>query len=127
MAAITVTRQEYGNSPRRMERWYGTSAANQADSLSTAVTPAVMRRLVLVTCFYSASPTQAGVTVTLDSGVGSTYDTVFTTGTANAQSTVYVPSNELIIMPDDIIKVDAPAGGSGITSRIVITTEIIPQ
>lgn len=125
MAAITASRTSKGGE-RHLEIWYGTSAANSSDTLSTSADTSVpegVHRLLYVTCAYSAAPTQAGVTVTLDSNLGAAFDTTLTTGTANAQYTFYLPNGELLIMPDDAIVVSAPAGGAGITASIVIVTE----
>ena len=107
------------------ERWVGTSAANTAQTISTSVStsPPVVRRLLWVGVHYSASPTQTGVTVVLNSGAGSAYDVVLKTGTANAQDTFYEPTSEIRILPDDAIDVTAPAAGGVITSGVVICTE----
>jgi hypothetical protein len=98
------------------------SAANTALSVSTPT--GRVKRLLLVICKYSATPTQAGVTCTLDSGRGAAYDTVLDTGTANAQVTVFKPTVPYPLMSDDCIKVDAPAGGATITSQVTILTEV---
>jgi hypothetical protein len=101
-----------------------TVATSEADTIGAASSPDVdqAQELVMVTVHYSAAPTQAGVTVTLNSGAGAGYDTLLTTGTANAQNTVYLPSAPLFIAPDDVIDVSAPAGGGVITSSISIYT-----
>ena len=106
-----------------IERWVGTSAANTAQTISTAAT--ATRRLLWAACHYSAAPTQTGVTTVLNSGAGSAYDTTLNTGTANAQDTVYIPTQDLIILPDDTIDVTGPAAGGTITSSIIIVTELL--
>lgn len=121
MASATKTNRFPVVGPTAIERLSEASAADTAKSLSTPV--GKVRRLVFATVEYSAAPTQAGVTVELDSGAGSAYDTTLLTGTANAQSTTHIPSDDLIICDDDIIKVTAPAGGGVITSQIAIYTE----
>jgi len=106
----------------KIERTVGTSAANTAQTVSTAT--GARKRVISVHVAYSAAPTQAGVTVTLNSGAGAGYDTLLTTGTANAQYTSYFPQ-DLYILTDDVIDVAAPAGGVGITSSISIYTQIV--
>lgn len=97
-----------------------TSGANAIGTASSAA--GEVRQLVGVMVRYSASPTQAGVTVTLNSGAGAAYDTVLSTGSANAQNTVYLPSAPVFVAADDAIDVSAPAGGGVITSSIAIYT-----
>ena len=74
---------------------------------------------------YSAAPTQTGVVVEVDSGAGAAYDTTLATGSANAQNTVYIPTQEMIIAADDAIRVTAPAAGGAVTGQISIYTEPI--
>ena len=104
-----------------LERITKTGSANADATLSTEGKTA--RRLIMVTVQYSAAPTQSGVTVALDSGAGADYDITLSTGSANAQSTVYIPSGDVIIKEDDAITVTAPAGGAGITASIAIYTK----
>lgn len=94
------------------------SAANTALTLTALLGTAF--RLIGVLVKYSAAPTQAGVSTVYDSGVGAAYDATLNTGAANAQSTVYTPTNDLVVAEDDAIAVTAPAGGVGITSQITI-------
>lgn len=121
--AMTQTRQ----GPQRtgegsIWRYVETGSAN---TLLTASVPAVGGpfRVLLVTVKYSASPTQAGVTTTLNSGAGAAYDTVLNTGSSNAQTTVYHPSADLILGKDDALDVAAPAGGAGITAAVAVYVE----
>lgn len=102
-------------------RTVGTGTANAATSVSTAAATGTFQ-LVMVTAKYSGAPTQTGVTVTLNSGAGAGYDTLLTTGTANAQSTVYVPAGPVFLSVDDVIDVVAPAGGGSLTSSVAIYT-----
>ena len=74
---------------------------------------------------YSAAPTQAGISVTLNSGAGAGYDTLIASGAANARYTVYVPDEEILLKEDDVVDVLAPAGGGVITSSISIYTELL--
>ena len=104
----------------RLIRTVGTSGANTAQTVNTPAEGPLL--LLFVTCKYSAAPTQAGVTVTLNSGVGAAYDAELNAGSANAQTTVYAPTGRIIIAPDDVLDVLAPAGGAGITSTIAIYT-----
>lgn len=85
--------------------------------------PTGKRRKLLMACVaYSAVPTHAGVTVTLDSGAGADFDTELFVGLANLQYDVYIPNNDVVIETDDSISVTAPAGGAGVTSAISIYT-----
>lgn len=120
-SATKVSKYPIGKGATSVERLSEASAADTAKSLSTPVGKS--RRLVFATVKYSAAPTQAGVTVKIDSGAGAAYDAVLLTGSANAQTTVHIPSDDLIICDDDIIKVTAPGGGGVITSQIAIYTE----
>lgn len=99
------------------------SGASAADTAKTVSTTTGRWRILFVTVKYSAAPTQTGITVTLNSGIGAAYDTLLYTGTANAQNSVYYPAGELIIEPDDAIDVVAPAAGGVITSAIAIYAE----
>ena len=125
MAAITASRTAKGGY-RHIEIWYGTGTANQADTLSTAADASNAEgahKLLYAYCSYSAAPTQAGVTFEIDSNLGSGYDVTLSTGSANARYTVYIPDGDVVLMPDDAIKVSAPAAGGAITASIVIVTE----
>lgn len=107
-------------SGKKLHRHVETGSANTA--LTVTVPADVARRLVLVTVKYSAAPTQAGATTTLDSGAGAAYDAVLNTGAANAQTTVYLPAGDLLFGSDDAIVVVAPAGGAGITAAVAVYT-----
>lgn len=122
MAAITATKRGATvNGVGTIEEYYGTGASNQADTLSSAaVGKGGAQKLLYVTCKYDQAPTQAGVTVTLDSGISSLYDTLLTTGTANSQNTVYIPDGDVWLIDGDSIIVAAPAGGASIEASIVI-------
>ena len=104
-----------------VDRHSDESAANTAISVSTPT--GLPRKLLFATAKYSAAPTQAGVTTEVDSGAGATYDAVLNTGTANAQTTVYIPGGDVTIASDDAIKVTAPAGGAGITAAVAVYTQ----
>lgn len=100
----------------------GTSAANTLQTVSTPIpTPSNRKRVKWVMVAYSAAPTQAGVTITLNANEGSAYDTLLVTGTANARYTFWQPTGGgLDIAPGDAIDVAAPAGGGVITSSVII-------
>ncbi len=117
---MAVTIKDFGG---RYRRFPDQSAANSALSVATQTGKAM--RLLFVAVKYSAAPTQAGVTVDLDSGAGAAWDTNLFTGSANAQDTVYVPDGEIRIADDDAISVTAPAGGTGITSQISVYVELL--
>lgn len=121
MAVITPT-NEVGTGYKALTRTYGTSAAASSDTLTSPSTG--RRRLKYVTVAYSGTPTQAGVTISIDSGLGAGYDCVLTTGSANARYTVYVPAEDVVTLLDgDAVLVSAPSGGGALTSAIVIVTE----
>lgn len=104
-----------------LKRYSGKSGANGILSVST---DKGKRMLVhQVTIAYSAAPTQAGITVNLDSGLGADYDVALDTGSANARYGVYKPTTPIIVMEDDVITVTAPAGGGVLTSAITILAQ----
>lgn len=118
--AVTVENVGKTRDGRPITRHVETGSANTL--LTSSVALNVPGRVVLVTVAYSAAPTQAGVTTTLDSGAGAGYDTTLNTGSANARYTVYAPEN-LVLGDDDALSVAAPAGGVGITASIAVYTE----
>lgn len=125
MAAITAT---LVSSPKTgggaIMRYYGTSTANQADTLTTVVVPTGgSQRLLYCSVNYSAAPTQAGVTVEIDRAEGATYDDLLHTFTANGQRNTYVGDPEIWLLPGDAIRLSAPAGGGVITAACSITME----
>lgn len=122
MAAIDPTTKRYktNRAGETLVVFYGTSASNQADTLTTpAVGKNKQQRVLYTTCAYSGSPTQAGVTTAIDSGLGSGYDATVNTGSANLKYTAYAPTR-LELGFDDALIVSAPAGGSGQTAAIVV-------
>ena len=121
-SATKVTKYPLGKKGSSIEKITEKSAANTALSLSTPV--GKNRRFLFATVKYSATPVQSGVTVEIDSGTGSDYDSLLNTGSSNAQHTVYIPGDKIELQDDDIIKVTAPAAGGAITSAISITTEV---
>ena len=123
MAAVTVVEMIYGGRvPIKYCRSSGASAADTEATLTTTRgVPCLLKR---VHVHYSAAPTQAGVTAGVDSGLGSNYDHILDTGSANAQDTVYNPEGDGdILSPGDEVVVVAPAGGGGITAYIQVITE----
>lgn len=102
-------------------RTVGTSAANTAKTVSTPDIGGA-QQLLYYTVRYSAAPTQTGVIGTLNSGAGAGYDAPLNTGSANAQTTVYLPDGVVILAPDDVLDVLAPAAGGVITSSVAIYT-----
>jgi hypothetical protein len=81
------------------------------------------RRVRQVTVAYSGAPTQAGVSVALDSGAGAGYDSTLSTGTANARYTNYIPDGGILLGEDDALLITAPAGGGVLTSSAAVYTE----
>lgn len=108
---------------KRIERVVGTSAAATAQTVSTPV--GAKRVLEHVTVKYSAAPTHAGATVTLNSGAGATYDTQLAASAANAQTYSFVPTIPIPLDDDDVIDVLAPSGGGVITSSVTIYTSLV--
>ncbi len=102
----------------KLRRTKGTSSANTAQTIST--TPGPTARLAYVTVKFSSAVTK-DVTVTLNSGAGSAYDTLLATmELVSNQYGVFIPDEKIDIFPDDVIDVVAPAGGAGITSGVVV-------
>jgi hypothetical protein len=101
----------------------GKGTANTELSVSTEIGSRYLVHQVVVS--YSANPTQAGVTVNLDSGLGSDYDAVLMTGDANARYTIFPEKllKPFIVMEGDLLTITAPAGGAEITSAISILAE----
>lgn len=127
MAAITIGTPETGNAGNGIQviRYSGTSAAASADTLTTtAVAKHHTQKLCFVSIHYSASPTYTatGLTVKIDSVLGSTFDLTLATGSVdNAQDYVYLPDPDIRLLPGDAIIVAAPSGGGAITSAIQVT------
>lgn len=122
MAAVTPTVKRYktNRAGETLIVYYGTSAANQADTMTTTVVGSGKRQqLLYANATYSGSPTQAGVTTTIDSGFGSGYDTIINTGSANAKHSSYQPS-AMHIGDGDAWVVSVPAGGSSQTVGMVV-------
>lgn len=123
MAAVTPT-LEIKPTPdsRHVYRYSGAGTANTDATLTTTVKHGV-KRLVYAYVSYSGAVTQTGVTVAIDSGLGSGYDITLHTGSANAQFTIYSPDEEVWLMPDDAVAVTALAGGAGDVASIVVVLE----
>lgn len=105
----------------RIEVFSDASLANTAITVTSPV--GALRHILLVTITYSATIT-VDPTITLNSGLGSAYDTLLQSVDSGAGATdmVWIPDEELWIMDDDVLDVLAPAGGGGITSAIAIYT-----
>ena len=116
---MAATVSDFGG---RYRRYAETSTDNGA--LTMSVNPGVAFRVLDTLTSYSNTPTQAGVTQVLDSGAGAGYDGTLNTGSAKARYTAYQPTR-LSLAGDDVFKVTAPAGGSGITSSISCYVELL--
>jgi len=117
---MAIAIEDFGGRYRRY------SEAGSANTELSVTTPTgAHSRVLYTTTAYSAAPTQAGVTHVLDSGVGAAYDSTWSTGTANAQFTVFQPTAKLVLDNGDAFKVTAPAGGVGITAAVVIVVELL--
>lgn len=128
MATIAVSTQRAKAHPTNGSaiRFYGTGAAASSDTLTTTAVAAHHRqRISYVSCVYSGSPTQTGVLVTIDSGLGAAYDTLLATGSANATTTVYAPDADIWLLPGDALVVTTPSGGGALTAAISVVVEEI--
>lgn len=115
---MSITRTEELTAFGRLYIFSQTSGANAIQTCSTdGLQP---YRLLHVMCSYSASPTQAGVTTTINSGLGSVFDVLLNTGSSDTQVTVYQPTLPITLRTTDVLDVAAPAGGGVITSSVVI-------
>ena len=127
MAAVTVTTKGESTRFGRVLRFSGAGAADTAATLTTPTVPVgSVWHLMHVTAVYASAVTQTGVTTTLDSELGATYDALLNTGTANATNTVYLPTPNLMWLPGDAIVVTAPAntGGGSIAATITVTVRV---
>ena len=108
---------------KSLKTFSGKGEANTALSVSTEVGSRYLVHQVVVS--YSANPTQTGVTINLDSGLGADYDAVLLTGDANARYSIFPEDliKPFIVMEGDVLTVTAPAGGAGTTSAISILAE----
>lgn len=125
MADVTVTYARFqGKGGKHYVRATGTGEANTEASL-LANPKGTVSRIVYATAVYSASPTEAGVTFTIDDGVDAGFDATLSTGSANTQTNLYSPDEEVVIFPGDVFDVSAPAGGAGITCSLKAVFEEI--
>jgi hypothetical protein len=102
----------------------GQSTANTDQTVVTVT--GVKRRILFVTCKYSAAAT-VNVTVTLLSSLGAAWNTLLATLAFAANTDgLWVPAHsEFVIGPNDQIQVVAPAGGGGVTSAVAIYSEVL--
>lgn len=101
----------------------GQSTANTELTVSTST--GKKRRLLYITVKYSTNVTQ-NVTVTLNSGAGSEFDTLIQTiELSTAKDGFFMPDKEIILSSDDTCDVVAPAGGGVTTSAVAIYTEVL--
>lgn len=127
MATITPTvrySQASVDTGSRVAEFYGTSAANSADTMTTPTVKAGSWKLLSVAIHYSAAPTYTatGLTIGIDSGISASFDRgLFTGSTNNAQDVVYLPDPDIRIIAGDAFVIVAPAGGGVITSSIVVS------
>lgn len=99
----------------------GTGAADTIAALTTtAVAKHKVQKLIYASCTYSDTPTQAGVTTTVDDSLGASFDSLMNTGSANATYTLYAPTVEIPLAPGDAIVVTAPAAGGVITAALKV-------
>lgn len=125
MAAVTVSKKQYKTRNGNALVFYGTGAANTDATLTTDVIAEHTYRVSYSSAAYSGSPTQAGVTFGIDSGLGAGYDATISTGSANVKYSAYTPSGNVILGTGDAFTITALAGGSGQTAAIVVVLEPI--
>lgn len=127
MATITPATVIASKKEGTVYRYYGASADNSADTLTTPAITGKAHRLANVTIAYTGSSTYTatGLTITIDSALGATYDTVIFTGSVdNATSVHFVAGDQVVpLLPGDAIKVTVPAGGSGKVASIQVNIE----
>ena len=108
---------------RMIKRYADQSVANTQLTVSSVADSGKAFRLVAVLVKWSAVVTK-DVTVTLNSGLGTAWDTLIQTIVfAGERNGVFIPDQELWFMDDDAIDVVAPAGGGGITSAVQLILE----
>ena len=94
-------------------------------SLTVTIAAGELRRLLLVTCKYSA-PVTEDVDTTLNSGAGASRDVILShIKLVAAAEALFIPDDVLIFVGDDAIDVLAPAGGVGITAAITVYTKVL--
>lgn len=113
--AVTTVKADLNNDS--IERHVEQGAAN---TLLTVSLGSRAREVLSVSCKYSGAATQAGVTTGIDSGAGAAFDATLNTGSANAQTTVFLPTVPIALLADDALVVTAPAGGVGVTAAVEI-------
>lgn len=107
----------------RIDRDSDQSGADAELTLSTA--SGRVRRILFVTVKYSGSVTK-NVTITLNSGAGSNWDTLLQTIALSAATDgVWIPDEETDLADDDVIDVVAPAGGVGVTAAVAVYTKVL--
>ena len=108
---------------RKFFRDSDVSGVNSALTLSTEV--GLLRRIISVDVVYSGSAT-ANVDITVNSGLGGGYDNLRQTiALSGARYAFWVPDEEVLLWPDDVLDVLTGAGGAGVTSTVVIETEAV--
>lgn len=128
--ATTVTTWDLGDGTA-LERTSQTSGVNAGQACATTVDNRV-RELLYATVVFNAATYTSSVTITLDSGLGSTYDALLAESTTDSDADlVLVPSGvqgagsivgpaQVLIAPDDAVSVGVPAGGAGNSSNVAI-------
>lgn len=121
---VTVSETRGARDGKAIITYYGVGGSNDDSTLTTTAVPKhKTQRLLWASCVYNGAVTQAGVTFTIDSGLGSGYDTLLTTGSANVVTTVYAPDGDVVLQPGDALAVVALAGGVGDIASIQVVME----
>jgi len=120
----------YGDNRYVVERWSQASGDNAAQTCTTAPAadaraPVQPRRLIAVLVKYTNTVTKT-CTVTLNSGIGPTYDGLLGSIALNvAASGSFLPAVPIDLFSDDVIDVYCPAAGvGGELSQVVIITQV---
>lgn len=102
-----------------------TTTESDINALVTALTPAgQLRRILSVDVHYSA-PVSLDVTITLKSGAGSAWDTVWLKDTlAGIQDSHWASNGNHFISDSDVLEVLAPAGGASVECGVSIYSEV---
>lgn len=120
MAVITPTHISGGALGRgALEVWYGTSAVNQSDTLTSGNAADAVKgvyRVVMCTLTWGSAVTKT-CTVKIDSALGAAYDCLIDTlSTTAAVSDTFIPTGDLLLLPGDAILMTNAASGEGATA-----------
>ena len=126
--AIAEARQSVrGPGKQEIYRYSQASAATMPQTCSTPG-KRVEKLLFITVTFSAVGGTDSDITVTLNSGVDSDYDTLLRAIDFDPTidtDVAWFPEDEVKILPGDALDVYAPTAADGETSQVVIYTEAI--